>query len=594
MKTLPLLTLAALAAAVGCQPSQPYDHYWSAQHCSVSFDSTTDWSGMHVARAVRASAYLRRANGASSLLVQLDGYGSGIAEPYPGGPTVRFAVPPGSGPGDLGVVLDASDVRGPTVVAPGTAWLIQTDGADTSKPEDNWRFGQGTLRVETLALTENDTDDRDLVSLDAAFDLTGVTVAPLSGEASTDPSDAPKPVGGKLRLRCADQALVAPEGGLENDAGDDDASVPDGGADDGAQDAGDEAEAGPSACGKSGSCANPACGDCDGDTANFCETELRTSDHCGSCGRSCGPGGSCSPLGACGGQSVATGTATAVAIGSAGVGFLGQSVGVRFAPTGGSPNVLAAGGTYSTQDALVIDGGDLYYASYAGLSRVPLPNGAPVGVAGAIDPDSIRLIGATSTHLYALTLNEQGARDVVRRYDRTTYTSELVACLTIGTYDAAVSPSGALFVSTGAALTRYDGVVGGSSCLSTTSGTSLVSSTLQEAIVRVVAGTTRVFYARAQAGGAAVLSLDASGQGTPTSLGVAAASPIGGPLPLACDGDTVFWATVSTPGGGALVVSGDGGAPLAYAATNAAVVGLAASPAGIAWTDVTGIFRVSR
>lgn len=589
MTTLRLLPLAALVATSACQPTQPYDHYWSAERCVVSFDSTTNWSGMQVAQPVQASAYLRRANGASSLLVQLDGYGFGIAQPYPSAPTVRFAVPPGSRRGDLSVVADASDVRGPTVVEPGTAWLIQNDEADRSKPQDNWRFGSGTLQVERLSITENDTHDRDFVSLDAAFDLTGVTVAPLSGEASTDPNDAPKPVGGKLRLRCADQELTVPEGGLKNDA-----SVPDGGADGGAQDAGGEAEAGPSACGTSGSCANPACGDCDGDTANFCETELRTSDHCGSCGRSCGPGGSCSSLGACGGQSVATGTATAVAIGSAGVGFLGQSVGVRFAPTGGSPNVLAAGGTYSTQDALVIDGGDLYYASYAGLSRVLLPNGAPVGVAGAIDPDSIRLIGATSTHLYALTLNEQGARDVVRRYDRTTYTSELVACLTIGTYDAAVSPSGALFVTTGAALTRYDGVVGGSSCSSATSGTSLVSSTLQEAIVRVVAGPTRVFYARAQAGGAAVLSLDASGQGTPTSLGVAAASPSGGPLPLACDGDTVFWATASTSGGGALVVSGDGGATLAYAATNAAVISLAASPAGIAWTDVTGIYRAPR
>jgi len=582
MNTYRLLALfgAPLTATLGCQPSHPYDHYWSAEHCAVSFDSTTDWSGMNVARPVQASAYLRRANGASSLLVQLDGYGHGIAEPYPSAPTLRFAIPPGSNPGALSVVIDASDLRGPTVVPPGTAWLIDTPATDPSKPEDGWRFGSGALRVETLAYTENDTSERNFVTLDAAFDLSGVTVAPLAGQG--------EPAGGKLRLRCADEALVAVDGGV-TDAG---ADAGDGGG--GAPDAGADADAGPSACGTSGSCGNSACADCDGEPTTFCEVDLRTSDHCGSCGRSCGPSATCDPSGACAPELVASDMATAVAIGTTGVGYLGPSVGVRFVTTGGTTNVIAPAGSYSPQDAIAIEAGDLYFASNAGLSRASLPVSAPVGVAGAIQPGSVRLIGLTATHVYALTLNEQNAYDVVRRYDRTAYAPELVACLPLNTYDAAVSASGAVFVSTGSALMRYDNIVGGSSCNSTSSSALLASATPPETIVRVVAGSTRVFYGLSGVSGTTVLAM-AAGGGSATTLGDAAPAPGAGPLPLAADGDTPFWiARPPTPTSGSFVVSGSGGPTTPFAVTSQAVVSLAASPAGVAWIDASGVRRTPR
>lgn len=593
MRTPRALVSVAVLGAAACQPGQPYDHYWSSEHCTVAFDAAVDWSGMNVPHPAQASAYLRRANGASSLVVQVDGYGFGIADPYPSGPTLRFAVPPGAGaPSDLGVAVDASDVRGPTVVTPGTAWLIQTDRSDPAEPEDGWRFGSGTLRLQALALSENDTSDRDFVSLDAAFDLSGVTVAPLAADPANGGS--PKTVGGALRLRCSDQALSDFDGGLDAEPGDD-ASDGGAGAGGGAPDAGDDGEAGTPACGTSGSCANPACGDCDGDPATFCETELRTTDHCGSCARSCGPSGTCDPLGACAGEPVASDAATAVAIGAAGVGYLGPSFGVRFAPTGGAPSTLASGGSYSAQDALAIDASDLYFASYAGLSRVSLPSGAPVGVAGTIQPDSVRLVGVTATHVYALTLNEQNTHDVVRRYDRTSYTPEIVACLAIGTYDATVSPSGAVFASTGTAVYRFDVPVGGSSCASTSAGALVVSAAPQQAIVRVVAGTSRLFYALSGAGGATVLSIDPSGSGTSTTLGAAAPPPGVGPQPLAADGDTPFWiAATPTPSNGSFVVSGSGGPTVPFAVTSQAVTSLAASPAGIAWADASGVRRAAR
>ncbi len=209
MKRLDLGALACLAATVvaGCGSTEPIDHFWPSERCAVS--GTT--------AAKRATAYLRREGGTSSLVVQASPYDFGVAEPYPSGPLVRFAVSPETvAPARLEVVRDDSDVRGPPVVAPGSAWLIATEKYDSQKPGANWQFGTGSLTVTALSLEENDTSSRDLVSVHGVFDLSGVQTAAFDASADAGATLPPDPgaplVGGVVEVRCADDLVNSDAG----------------------------------------------------------------------------------------------------------------------------------------------------------------------------------------------------------------------------------------------------------------------------------------------------------------------------------------------------------------------------------------------
>lgn len=590
---LPLVSVSLLA----CPADPKLDHYWKHDRCEASFQSGIDWSGMGVAQTTtpKASAYLRRVNGASSLMVQVAGYEIGLADPYPSGPLVRFAISPKtSAPAELRLVPDASDVRGPLVVEPGTAWLIETSRTDKEKPQDDWHFGSGTMKVTALTLDERETSEREFVTLDATFDLSEVRVSPF------DPSQGePKPIGGLLRVRCVDDALLG-DSGLPEGGG----SGGEGGTDGDGGNGGTGGDPGPVACGEEGSCANPACGDCDGVASNFCETDLRAKDSCGSCTRSCGPSGSCDPLGACEGEAVSQDPATSVTIGGAGVGWIARSAGaVRFLPSGGSVRDVATGATFSQQDRILLNGTELFWASYAGAWHATMPAGAAAQITGVIQPDSVRLIGATASHVYTLTLNEGNAYDVVRRFDRANnYAPEVVACLSMGTYEASVQAgTGVVFVSNGANIARYASVVGGNSCVTTTAGQTIFTAPSGEFVYRVLAGGTRVVFTVQSSAGTTIQFIDANGAGTASTLGTAArvGASVDLDLPLAVDGDTAFWVDAAPLGGTTparyrIVAATDASTLVPIGIAQEGVTSLAASASGVVFADPSGVFRVAR
>ncbi len=583
------LAIAGLVGTLsGCQPAVALDHYWSHDHCTATLQTAAGQ-----VETSSATAYLRRENGSSGLVIQLDSFAIGINDPYPSGPVIRFAVPRDvKAPDTLEVVRDASDVRGPLVIAPGKAWLITTPRVDTSKAGDDWRFGTGSIQVTAIALHENDTSSRDFVSFDASFDLSGVQATGLAADAT------PAPVAGTVHVTCADDLASGDAGaGL-------DAAPPEGGLDaapDGASDASDAGDAGATACGQSNSCANPTCGDCNGNPADFCETDLRSVDHCGACTRACGSGSSCDALGACVGTQVASEAATAVAIDAPGIGYLvaGAPGAVRFVPNGAAAGDVVTGYQISANDAVRLAGNDLWFASYGGIARATVPGGAVAGVLGSVQPDSMRLVGLGPTYAYVVTIGEGSPpRDVVRRIDRATSAVDLVACAASGVYDAAVDiPSGSVFVSTGTTIQRYSGTLAGSTCTSTTTGTPVVTGQTTEAIPRVAAGSSRLVWIAAGGTSGSVRSLDLAGTGVPTTLGQVASGP-GARFALAVAGDTAFWvdaAPLGTAPARWRIVSSDGSGPaVPLAVTADGVTSLAADATDVAWADATGVFRVAR
>jgi hypothetical protein len=200
----------SLAIALGgtlvcaCAPSDPLDHEWDDAHCAVTFDTTFVWDptvGVHT--EPRALVYLRRHAGAAALVVQL-AMENRAGYPYPSGPTVRIAIPSVlATPATLAVNVDATDVRGPRVVTPGTAWVIAATDFSTLAPYDGWLFGTGSIDVQSLAMTENDSSSRDTMTIDVTLDLSKVIVTALSSEAGAPPPVG-KGLGRVLHVRCAD------------------------------------------------------------------------------------------------------------------------------------------------------------------------------------------------------------------------------------------------------------------------------------------------------------------------------------------------------------------------------------------------------
>lgn len=546
----------------------------------------------------KASAYLRRFGGASALVIQVDGFGIGIADPYPSAPTLRFSIPPDTrGPAQLTVIPDASDVRGPVRVDPGTAWLIYAPGVTPGAAGDGWRFGRGTMSVSSLSLPERDTDERDFVDLEAVMDLGGVTVEPL------DPAlGQPEPLGGSLRIVCRDEEAPVVSGSGGSDGGLDGGNTggASGDATGGASGTGGGA---PSACGTADSCSNPTCADCNGDASDHCETDLREPTNCGSCSRSCGPGGSCDPGGACVAESMVQELASALAASEAGLAWIvpgaPQSGSVRYQPSGGQALTVQSGYTFSAFDRILLSGSELVFAHYQGIGGIPVPAGTPYGVVGAIQPDSVRLLGATNTHYYYLTLNEGNVADVVRRVDRSTLaTVELVACAPVGTYDATIDGTGAVLLSTGTSLVRFEGLAGVSGCSGGMSpSTTLATASLTGPIWRVEAGASRAVFVMQSSPGFEVLAVPLTGGSAPVQIGnTVSSSSVGQTVfPLAMDGDTAIYVEAATLNDGRRrIVASSGSKTVPLSIAQDPVSAIAVGGGNVHWAEAGGIKKVVR
>ena len=585
------IAVLAFTSLAGCERDAPLDHYWKAESCVATVQ--TPGGAM---KTTHATAYLRRSGGASALLVQLDDLGLQISDPYPSGPVIRFALPLDlAASATLNVVPDASDVRGPLVVGSQTAWLMTTPRADTKKPLDDWRLGSGTLVVTAFALTERDTPDRDFVSLEGTFDLSAVQ------SRGGDAAAVAETVGGVAHVRCVDDLAAEDASAGHADASGDDAAL--GPSDTAGADVGETLG---TACGQGGSCANPACRDCNGNPADFCEADLSSSANCGACGRSCGSAGACDPLGACVGVSLSTEGPAAVSASSTGVAWILRSQSgmpnsgaVRFLPFGGGaqPISVATQLEFGAPDRVLVDGNDVFFTSYGGLSRTSITGGGLTVLRGAGSvADSLRLAGFSAKTLFAWWT--QAASEWVLRYDRTSNAEAIVGCAPLGVYDACADVTNdAVLVSNGTQIVRYAQNLPGETCKSTSPGAVVVGAGPQEGIPRVIATNTRIFWMVAGAAGITVKSTDLSGGAAATTHGVAAsfASAIGTNYPLAAEGDTVYFIArdpvAKSPNRYRLVAS-TGTSPAAsmdLAIVGDGVVGLALAPGRVVWGEDSGI-----
>jgi hypothetical protein len=545
-----LAGLAWLASSLcGCT-SPTLDHYWDYDRCQATFVKPGETTG--TSRPV--AAYLRRADGASSLVIELSDRG-GIASPYASGPVVRFAISPKEkGPSSLKVVPDASDVRGPVSIAPGTAWLLTSPTTDQTKPGDDWRVGSGTLALTSLSLVENDTSARDFVTLDADLDLSGVIATPIG------PAGAPgQPVGGAVHIHCVDQPITATGAGGAGGAG---GSIGVGGTG-GAPDTGGSSGAGGAA------------------------------------------GSSSLPMGTL----VTPEQVMAVGVADTGVGWLVRQTQPGFPDSGvarylgasGAPLDVGASLHLGDTDRIQLAGLDVFFTTAAGLWRATPPGMATI-VASTTPQAPAHLLGATATHVYLAYPGESPMFTPVRRLDRTTGAIQLFACATVTFMDAAVDPTGALFVADPSNVRRYDTPTTGTTCTAQTPATALVAGVATgEAMARVLVGPTRLVYVTTGVGGAKVHGVDSHGITAPISLGaMTITNTTQTTYPIAMDGDTVFWLDATTASSGqtpAIVASPADGSvqpiPLA-GAPGGNVIAMAASPSAVVWIGQGGVFRIAR
>lgn len=154
-------------------------------------------------------------------------------------------------------------------------------------------------------------------------------------------------------------------------------------------------------------CANLACADCNDDLGDACETSLRTATDCGACGRDCG-GTACHPAGACEPEVLATGYAAGVALGEAGLAWLGRSNStvangeVQWLPARSAEPVLVARGFESAPHGdVVLGSGEVFFSGQRALFRAPLqPAAEPPG--GLLSVLGGRLLGTAGGRLHAL------------------------------------------------------------------------------------------------------------------------------------------------------------------------------------------------
>lgn len=545
---LSIAGLASLATTIaGCE-NPVLDHYWDYDRCQATFVK----AGTTTPVTQPAAAYLRRANGASALLIELSDRG-GIGSPYSYQPTIRFAIPRDAGPSSLHVVPDGSDVRGPVKITPGTAWLLSTPTVDQTKPGDNWRLGEGTLSVAALTLTENDTSARDFVTLDADLDLSGVLVKPIG---STDP--ATETVGGALHLHCGDQSIpfgsAGGAGGVAGAAGSTGA---------GAMGGSDAGGAGGSA-GSAGGTSLPAGTMVTTDAAAAISTD---------------------------------GTSVAWLVRMLQPGFVDSGV-ARLSVSGGAATDVAAGMHFVDTDRVVVSGTEVFFTTIAGLWRAAPPS--PANVLVSTTPTNVaRIVGVTATHVYLAYVGEAPPFTPVRRFNRATGALEAFACVTASFMDGAVDANGALFVASPSNVSRYDTPTATGAKCTTASPSQLVAGvTTGQSLARILVGPTRLVYVTQGQDGVVVHSVDSQGIQAPVTLGTAAVTSQGVP-PIAMNGDTVFWVdgTKGTPGAAHAIVASPGDAsvaPVPLAGEAAEVLGMAASSTTVAWFTGQGVYQIAR
>jgi hypothetical protein len=183
--------VASCTALVACAPETPLDHYWTAAHCEVQVSADAPQYRL-------CEAYLRRQSSTDALLVRL---GTDFYNDHPAHPTLLAAINP-SQTAPASVPLTGTHVllRGPATIPVGQAYLVVNSSGAVPGVQAPWTVATGQLDLVSFTLGENRTDDRDAMTLDLVFNLSGAMAGgiPLTGMVTIHAQDEPANNAGAL------------------------------------------------------------------------------------------------------------------------------------------------------------------------------------------------------------------------------------------------------------------------------------------------------------------------------------------------------------------------------------------------------------
>lgn len=321
------------------------------------------------------------------------------------------------------------------------------------------------------------------------------------------------------------------------------------------------------------------------------------------CPAACGVAG-CDPLGGCAVEPVKSGSMVVSISTGNGVAWLQRGATFNsstlwwIAP--GAPlsslSSVASANQVSPRDRVVADNLGAFFHDYFALSFTNLPpTGAPTGVVGSgAVPDSLRLIGATPTHV--LTAQTGLSPIAIRRWTRGTWQSELLAC-TPDWADGTLDASERVFAALGSGVVRFDGKLqAGANCQGTNAGVPVDAGSPVAGVLALALGTSRLYGLTTNQ----VFAFDPNATAAPVAIGPAQIfSGTDASFPLATDGDAVIYVApgplpTTSANYAVVVVESPGATPHVLATSVGAVTALASNGTHVYLADERGLVRVPR
>lgn len=321
-----------------------------------------------------------------------------------------------------------------------------------------------------------------------------------------------------------------------------------------------------------------------------------------SCPAACGAAG-CDPLGGCAIEQVKSGNAVVSISTGNGVAWLQRGASFNSstlwwiaagAPLS-SPSAVASASQLGSPDRVIADNLGAFFHDYYTLAFTALPPaGAPSPVVGSgAVPDSLRLIGATPTHV--LTAQTGQTPIGVRRWTRGSWQSELLVC-TPDWADGVVDASERVLAALGSGVVRFDGKQqSGINCQGTNAGAPLDPAATVPGVQRLALGTTRLYGLSANQ----VAAFDPNAATAPVIVGPAQTFPgTDAWYPLATDGDAVIYVApgplAGTSSYSVVVAESPASKPHVLATSVGSVTAIASSGTHVYFADARGLVRVPR
>lgn len=352
-------------------------------------------------------------------------------------------------------------------------------------------------------------------------------------------------------------------------------------------------------CTSGNHCENGACGDCNGDPSDFCETSLLTDTNCGSCGRACGTASCDVARGACLTEQVATGSIADVDASSAGVLWLeqsgfGNSAPAKFLAAGGSmPTTVGSGYDFELENGAVIHSAGLVWGTTKGVVAAPLPPTA--GASYLLSVAGTRLLGATAAHVFGGLLG--GSATTLYRWDLPALVSGSQLCLSAASTAGVVDADGTLYLASPSGIQRVDPSAPFAGSCGPPQSPALLPST--ENVETVAVGASRLAFVRIVAGAFEAWAASKPDGASPLPLGkvhVVAGAAYRRPVIAVVDDEVLYFVKGGSADYESRLIARDpsSGKQRALAVLDAGVNAMAVGPAAIYLATESGVLSTPR